>query len=98
MKEFTVPVEFGAALQQARPDTEPFQSMLVAAVLVDRDAVQVEFFLVPAADDVEAGSAVGDVVDGGDRLSGERRRYQRHMHGGEGRDASGRRAEARAGG
>jgi hypothetical protein len=96
MKEFTVPVEFGAALQQARPDTEPFQSMLVAAVLVDRDAVQVEFFLVPAADDVEAGSAVGDVVDGGDRLSGERRRYQRHMNGREDRDASGQRAECSA--
>ena len=77
MKELAVPVELGPALEQARPDAEPFQSVFVAAVLVDGDAVQIEFFLIPTADDIEPGAAVRDMIDGGDRLGAECRGNER---------------------
>src|SRR5271165_1320029 len=96
MKEFAIPIEFRPALQQERPDAKPFQPVLVAAVLIDGDAVQVELLLVPAADNVEAGSAVRDMIDGGDRLGAERRRNQRYVHGGEDRDALRQRTEGGA--
>jgi hypothetical protein len=55
--------------------------VVVSGVLIDLDAVQVEFLLVPAADDVEPGSSMGDVIDGRNRLGSERRRHQRHVDG-----------------
>ena len=58
LEELAVPVELRPALEQLRPDLPPFEAVLVAPVLVDGDAVQVELLLVPAADDVEAGAAV----------------------------------------
>ena len=96
IEEFAVPVELRPALQQPRPDLEPLQPVVVAALLVDRHAVQVELLLVPAADDVEAGAAMRHMIDRGDRLGAERRRHQRHMHGGEDRDALRQRAKRRA--
>ena len=67
--------------------------MIIAGFRVDGDAVQVELGLVPAADDVETGAAVGDMVDRGDRLGRERRGDQRDMHGGEYGDPFGYRTE-----
>ena len=60
------------------------------------DAVQVGFLLVPAADDVEPGAPVRDVIDGRDRLGRERRRDQRHMDGREHADLLGERSDGRS--
>ena len=94
--EFAVPIERRTALQQLGVDLEPFEPLVVAALRIDGDAVHVEFVLVPAAHDVEAGAAVRHMVDGGDRLGDEGRRRQGHMDGREQADALGHRADGGA--
>ena len=89
MEKCSVVVELRAALQQPGPDVEPFLAVVVTGVGVDGDAVQVEFRLVPAADDVQAGAPVGDMVDGGEGLGGESGCNQRHVHGAENGDPFG---------
>ncbi|ESW92444.1 hypothetical protein X770_05820 [Mesorhizobium sp. LSJC269B00] len=69
-------------------DFDPFGG-LVVALLDQRRAEHAEFLRVPAADDVQAGAALADMVDSCQRLGGIERMHQRHMHGHEQADLLG---------
>ena len=75
-------------------DLEPF-GRLVVALLDQRRAEHAELLRVPAADDVEPGAALADVIDRRQRLGRIERMHQRHMHGHEQADPLGRGGEAR---
>src|SRR5262249_23548369 len=96
LEEAAVPVELWTALEHARPHLVPLQSVIVARVLLDLDAVQVEFLLVPTADDVKPGAPVRDVIDGGNGLGRERGRDQRDVDGREYTNLSRQRPDGRA--
>ena len=95
-EEGAIPVERRPALQQTRPDLEPFQTVVIAPSLVDLDAVQVELLLVPAADDIQPRASMRHVVDGGDRLGTKGGGDQRHVHGREDGDLLRQRAQGGA--
>jgi hypothetical protein len=87
-------VEAFAADQSAK-DFEPFVALIVAGLVIQHvDAEHRELVLTPAADDVETGAAVADVVDRGDGLGGKYRMDERHVHGDKNRDAMGERGTA----
>ena len=74
---------------EALDDLPPFLRIGVAVVVVLRqvDAHRVVLGLVPAGDDVEAGAAAADLVDGGHLLGGDERVVERGVDRGEDEDA-----------
>ena len=87
LEEFPIPIEFRPARQHFGPDAEPFQTMLIALILLNGDAVQIKFRLIPAADDIEPRAPTAHVINRRNRLGAEGGGDDRHMHGGKDRDA-----------
>ena len=75
-------------------DVDPLLRLHIG-IFHQRHAEHVELVRIPAANDVQSGAAVADVIDGRQRLCRIERMQQRHMHGHEQRDALGDAPQAR---
>jgi hypothetical protein len=93
--KLSLEIELRFAFQNSLDDAGPFEALVVAVIAVDGDAVHAKLVGVPAADDVEADPAVGDVIEGRDGLGDKDRREHRHMGGDENAGFLGHRAERR---
>ena len=61
-------------------DFQPLGSLIIS-LFDQRHAEHAEFLRIPAADDVEPGPALADMIDGGQRLGSIERMNQRHVNG-----------------
>ena len=80
--ELAVEVESLVRGPQPLDDGEPFLGAGVAVVVLEeRDAEHFHFRIIPAVDDVERVTAIGNVIDDGRLLGGDDRMIERDMRG-----------------